>query len=70
MVNAKVTDYLEVTLEDGIVISDIRDLEVKDIKPDEDKEDMYYLFITNANEIKEIVLSAEDYFLLHDDLGK
>lgn len=70
MVNGKVTDFLEVTLDNGEVISEITDLELSDIRPDDNREDMYYVLITNALNITEAVLSNDDYFLLLDDLGK
>jgi len=57
-------------LDNGEVISEITDLELSDIRLDEDKEDMYYVLITNNLNITETVLNSDDYFLLLDDLGK
>lgn len=67
---SKVTDFLQVTLVDGIEINDITDMDIITIIADEDKESIYKVTLTNEVGNFEALLAEEDYFLLHDDLGK
>ena len=65
-----VTDFLEVTLVDGIIIRDITDMELVSIEPDENKEDFFKVKLTNELGNFESTLSADDFYMLTDDLGK
>lgn len=65
-----VTDFLEVTLVDGIIIRDITDMELISIEPDENKEDFFKVILTNELGNFESTLSADDFYMLTDDLDK
>lgn len=65
-----VTDFLQVTPVGGIEINDIIDMDIITIITDEDKESIYKVTLTNEVGNFEVLLIEEDYFLLHDDLGK
>lgn len=68
--SGKVSDYLELTLSDGIVIDNITDMELLTVVADENKDDIYNIeIITNCTTFN-IILDSENYFLLLDDLEK
>lgn len=65
-----VSDYLELTLSDGIVIDNITGMELLTVVADENKDDIYNVEIITDYTTFNIILDNENYFLLLDDLEK
>ena len=68
--SGRVSDFLELTLSDGIVIDNITDMELLTVVADENKDDIYNVEIVTNCTTFNIILDSENYFLLLDDLEK
>lgn len=68
--SGRVSDFLELTLSDGIVIDNITDMELLTVVADENKDDIYNVEIITDCTTFNIILDSENYFLLLDDLEK
>lgn len=68
--SGRVSDFLELTLSDGIVIGNITDMELLTVVADENKDDIYNVEIVAYRTTFNIILDSENYFLLLDDLEK
>ena len=66
--SGRVSDFLELTLSDGIVIDNITDMELLTVVADENKDDIYNVEIVTNRTTFNIILDSENYFLLLDDL--
>ena len=68
--SGRVSDYLELTLSDGIVIDNITDMELLTVVADENKDDIYNVEIVTDRTTFNIILNSDNYFLILDDLEK